>query len=115
MFIARYRVEARPEAVVLMDGHLIFPEGYNYDWYRVVKENEPTIIAIFNTLHCENIGVSTDDWGLGLRKVLGIFFGNIQIDHHYYGQSIGYSRGGDFDGMGESIFTDWYYEALGYG
>jgi hypothetical protein len=96
-------------AILLRDGKLYIPAGYDNGAY--VESHEQQILAVFKTFHCVSIGIQTDDYGLGMRKVLGILLGSIKNGGRYYTQSIGYSRDGAIDAMGKSIFTNWFYWA----
>jgi hypothetical protein len=113
VFITRYTVEDK-SAVMFSDGKLIIPEGYYYDWYIVVKQNAPTIIAIFEEFNCESISLYYN--GQGQRELV-VAFDNIKIGrNHYYAQWLSYSRDGAVGAFEnpESVFTDWYYSAPGY-
>jgi hypothetical protein len=120
VFITNYPVEDQAP-VIVRNGKLVTPAGYNDDWYKEVQRYEATIIELFDTFHCDNISLFQSPYGPGGRgKYIRIVFNNLKIDDHWYLEKVTFSRDGDGpveDAGGiysGPVFKNWYYYAPAY-
>jgi hypothetical protein len=110
VFITTNQSIGDKSAVILSDGKLMPPDGYNLDWYEAVKQYEPMILEVFDKFACETIhlGAATG------KRVLHVYLGDFEIgDDSLFAESLDYCRD-DVSALAERVFPDWYYSASLY-
>jgi hypothetical protein len=99
--------------VILRDGKLVIPDGYDLDWYEAVRQKEPTIVEIFEKFDCRFIALFQGDSRVP-QKTLQFSFDDFRIgEDGYFAEYLSYSRDGTPE-MSVKVFTDWYYTVLAY-
>jgi hypothetical protein len=96
-------------AIILSDGKLVIPDGYDLEWYEAVKQYEPIIVQVFDKFDCETIYLGD----VAGKRILHIYLGQFKSgDDSLWEESLDYSSDGGTFEMSVSVFADWYYSAL---